>query len=54
MFYILPDIDECVDDSLNHCEVQDSCINTNGSYTCSCNTGYTLHDNRRNCAGKNI
>lgn len=40
------DYDEC--NSLwPHCEQQ--CINTIGSFQCSCNSGYTLHSDGRSC-----
>ena len=42
------DIDECgVSD---HCSQQ--CINTVGSYNCSCKSGYRLNDNQKTCDGK--
>ena len=34
------DINECVSDSLNECDGNADCIDTIGSYNCSCNTGY--------------
>ena len=34
------DIDECTDDGDN-CNVQATCINTSGSFTCSCDSGYS-------------
>jgi uncharacterized repeat protein (TIGR02543 family) len=34
------DINECVSQALNFCNVNASCTNTIGSYTCSCNAGY--------------
>jgi hypothetical protein len=41
------DIDECLNDP---CE--GICINTQGSYSCSCELGYQLGDNGT-CSGKN-
>ena len=35
------DIDECADPETNDCDRNAECINTEGSYTCSCNVGYT-------------
>ena len=35
------DIDECADATLNNCDVNAFCTDTVGSYTCTCNTGYT-------------
>ncbi|MCG8621971.1 MAG: hypothetical protein MJE68_08265 [Proteobacteria bacterium] len=42
------DINECVrnTDGCDH-----NCVNTIGSYTCSCRTGYSLEANRRSCEG---
>ena len=47
--FSLPDIDECVAD-MDDCHEQASCMNTDGSYTCTCNTGYT--GNGQECSGK--
>ncbi len=43
------DVDECTEgtDECDH-----NCHNTDGSYTCSCNGGYTLHSNGFTCIGK--
>ena len=40
------DINECLEGSDNCDQV---CSNTDGSYTCSCNPGFTLDSNRRTC-----
>ena len=45
---LVSDIDEC--SSENECHVNATCMNTMGSYTCSCNSGY--QGDGRNCAGK--
>lgn len=42
-----PDINECAE-GLDQCA--QNCHNTDGSYTCSCNTGYTLDANGRSCS----
>lgn len=35
------DINECEDADLNDCDAENGfCTNTNGSFDCSCNTGY--------------
>jgi hypothetical protein len=34
------DIDECATDTDN-CDANAFCTNTNGSFTCTCNAGYT-------------
>ena len=48
--YILvsTDIDECAQD-LDDCHTNAACVNTIGSYTCQCNTGFQ-GDGRR-CTG---
>ena len=50
MFLILyiSDINEC-NYSNGGCE--HICNNTVGSYYCTCNSGYTLNKNGRNCTG---
>jgi len=35
------DINECEDDELNNCNENANCTNAEGSFTCSCNPGYT-------------
>ncbi|XP_037942752.1 dorsal-ventral patterning protein tolloid-like, partial [Teleopsis dalmanni] len=40
------DIDEC---SLNNGGCQHECLNTIGSYMCSCHNGYSLHENGHDC-----
>ena len=35
-------------------ECAHGCINTPGSYQCTCNSGYVLADNLKNCEGKHI
>ena len=38
--YFLKDIDECELET-DTCDVNAECTNTDGSYTCSCNAGYS-------------
>ena len=45
------DIDEC---ATNNGGCGQNCANTDGSFECSCNTGYTLAANNLNCEGKNL
>ncbi|KAL1489387.1 hypothetical protein ABEB36_014292 [Hypothenemus hampei] len=40
------DMDECAKD---HGNCQHECINTLGSYICTCHNGYILHENGRDC-----
>ena len=43
------DINECLEGDAR-CE--HNCANTQGSYACGCNRGYTLHSNGRSCIGE--
>ena len=46
------DINECLaKGGLGTC--QQNCTNTNGSYYCSCKTGYNLSADGYNCSGEN-
>ena len=42
------DIDEC--DRFSPCD--QVCINTVGSFMCSCESGYELEENKRACTGR--
>ena len=46
LFLLLPFTDEC---SLGTHNCAQRCANTDGSYTCSCNSGFTLAANGRSC-----
>ena len=43
------DIDECLKESSHECDLNATCINTPGSYTCLCRNGYT--GDGKTCAG---
>ena len=45
------DVDECATD-MDNC--QHNCHNNNGSYTCTCRTGYRLNSDGRHCDGKHV
>ena len=45
------DINECEDDT-DDCE--QICTNTEGSFDCSCMSGFTLDDNGKNCTGESF
>ena len=49
VFLIILDTNECLSSDLNQCD--HICTNTNGSYTCSCNTGYRLLVDGKSCQG---
>ena len=48
VIYSALDINEC---SLLNGNCSQVCTNTNGSYLCSCNSGYQLSSNNRSCNG---
>ena len=49
LFFNFLEIDEC-QRLLDNC--QQKCINTEGSFNCSCNDGFILQDDKRTCKGK--
>ena len=49
--YTETDIDECAED-IHDCE--QTCIDTRGSYICSCNVGFRLADDGHACNGTYI
>ena len=41
-WYLILDINECTSEDNRHdCHPNATCMNTNGTYTCTCNDGYT-------------
>ena len=48
IFVLITDINECKDDSHN-CHADGICTNTNGSFYCTCQVGYT--GDGVNCSG---
>ena len=52
LFSSCSDINECVLSSLNDCDGNADCIDTIGSYNCSCNPGY--EGDGFNCTGYTI
>ena len=50
-FSIVADLDECTTNTRN-CDVNADCVNTVGSYTCTCRAGYT--GDGQTCHGKKI
>ena len=48
--YDFADIDECSSPDASNCSVNASCINTDGSFNCSCNKGFA--GDGFNCSGK--
>ena len=49
--YLSIDTDEC---ALNNGGCQHKCINTDGSYYCSCDTGYDLQQDKHSCQGTSV
>ena len=49
IYYYFIDIDECANNTLNLCE--QTCINTQGSFMCACNTGFKLNSDETTCSG---
>ena len=49
--FLCIDINEC-NEEIDDCA--QNCTNTNGSYTCSCNTGYRLGSDGHSCFGTKI
>ena len=47
--FIHPDIDECSEGTDNCTQI---CINTDGSFTCGCSSGYQLDTDGFTCSGK--
>ena len=45
------DIDECIEGSHN-CDVNATCLDTDGGFYCTCNNGYTGSGTTGNCSGK--
>ncbi|XP_078330906.1 uncharacterized protein LOC111125451 isoform X2 [Crassostrea virginica] len=43
------DINECGNNTLNKCSLKDTCVNTPGSFNCSCPRGMYLENDRRTC-----
>ena len=39
--FSISDIDECSEPTSNDCDLNATCINTNASYNCTCNIGFT-------------
>ena len=49
IYNLMSDMDECTL-GINGCN--QNCVNTDGSYLCSCFTGYHLMSNQKTCVGK--
>lgn len=48
LFFLLVDVDECASDANNCLSGTAACVNTVGSYNCTCNHGYT-GDGKTSC-----
>ena len=49
VYFSLTDNNECL---VNNGDCEHTCTNSEGNFSCSCNTGYSLDDNERNCTGE--
>ena len=49
LFYHVSDVDEC-EEGTDICT--ELCVNTAGSYHCSCPEGYQLEDDQISCSGQ--
>ena len=47
--FLTSDFDECQSNQTNSCS--QFCINAPGSYSCACENGYSLNDNKKSCDG---
>ncbi|KAK6971066.1 latent-transforming growth factor beta-binding protein 4, partial [Biomphalaria glabrata] len=47
------DINECVSNQSNLCSNKNGCINTNGSFLCTCEVGFKLDNDNRSCIACN-
>ncbi|XP_028408856.1 fibrillin-2-like [Dendronephthya gigantea] len=43
------DFNECARSETNKCKHKDGCVNTHGSFRCTCTAGYRLHYDSRTC-----
>nr|XP_022292249.1 mucin-4-like isoform X6 [Crassostrea virginica] len=43
------DVNECINSTANKCSFPNNCVNTPGSYNCSCPIGYSLENDGRTC-----
>ena len=50
--YCITDIDECENNDLNLCHEDASCTNTEGTFFCNCNDGYS--GSGTECTGKSV
>ena len=48
-FFFTLDFDECQNNQTNSCS--QLCINAPGSYSCACQNGYSLNDDKESCDG---
>ena len=41
LYLLFPDVNECLNPADNNCHTHATCTDNDGSYTCTCNSGYT-------------
>ena len=51
MCFVGTDINECVSPVLNECGATSGCVNTPGSYRCTCYDGAVLENDGHTCSG---
>lgn len=49
MFVFVSDVDEC---DIGNGGCDHDCQNSPGSYSCTCDDGYVLHNDQRTCVGE--
>lgn len=53
IYFANTDVNECDPSlNLNMCSDPDTCVNSDGSYECSCSPGFKLENDMRTCKGK--
>ncbi|KAK6971063.1 mucin-like protein [Biomphalaria glabrata] len=48
------DVNECLLNETNLCSNRNGCINTNGSFVCTCEVGFKLDNDNRSCVACNV
>ena len=51
---VCPDVDECISPLLNKCSYTSGCVNTRGSFHCSCQDGAVLDNDGVTCVSESL